>query len=298
MKDEKNWPNFFIVGVAKAGTTTLYEYLKNTNGIHMSPVKEPRYFLSLKGEHKTRKIQITDETKYLKLFSKVKDEKVIGEASSGYLQDPTTSKLIHEKVPNAKIIIMLRDPVQRAFSSYLMKKTNGQERRTFHQVIEDYMKLGKHDGINVDRTISAGLYTSKVKRYVDTFGINNVKIVIFEEFIKDTFNQVKEVLNFLGINSEPPSNIGEVYNPYGEPKGKISEMMLSSDFVYKIGTKLFPQNIGWYLKKKLFQKDKEKPELSKEDGMFLQKFYQEDIDNLEKMLCRKLPWKWFNESQI
>ena len=297
MKEREIWPNFFIVGTAKAGTTTLYAYLKDTKGIYMSPVKEPRYFHSFKQDPSGRGIRITDEAKYLKLFSKVKDEKAIGEATPSYLRDPKTPELIHEKVPNAKIIIILRDPVQRAFSHHLMRKTNGQETRTFHQVIEDYMKIYKHDGITFDRVIYPGLYISQVKKYVDVFGSQNIKILIFEEFVKDTFNQVKEVLNFLGVDSEPPSNIDKVYNPYGEPRGKISEIMLSNKLIWKIAVKLVPQNFRWGLRKKVFLKDKEKPKLPDKEGILLQKFYKEDVNNLEKLLCRKLPWKWFNESQ-
>ena len=298
MKDREIWPNFFIVGAAKAGTTTLYAYLNMTNGVYMSPVKETGYFHSFKQDPRSRGIRITDKAKYLKLFSKVKDEKAIGEATPSYLRDPKTPELIHEKSPNAKIIIMLRDPVQRAFSHYLMRKTNGQEKRTFRQLIEDHIKDYKRDKVDFDRTIYPGLYTNQVKKYIDVFGSKNIKILIFEEFIKDTFTQVKEVLDFLGVDSEPPSNIGKVYNSYGEPNGKISEIMLSNHLVWKIGVKLVPQSMRWSIKKKLFLKDNVKPKMADEDGILLQKFYQEDVNNLEKLLGRKFPWKWFSESDM
>jgi len=289
----KIWPNFFIVGAAKAGTTTLYEYLNITKGVYMSPVKETRFFHRSKSRYRIIANSITDESKYLKLFSKVKDEKAIGEASPGYLRDPETPELIHEKVPNAKIIIMLRDPVQRAFSHYLMKKTNGLE-KPLHQIIEDYMKGKKYDTDSIDRIISAGLYTDNIKRYMNIFGSQNIKILIFEKFVKDPTNHVKEVLNFLGVDSKLPSNIGKVYNAYSEPRGKIAEMVLSNQVIWKIGAKLIPRNSRRGLKKKVFLKDKEKPELSEKDGRLLQKFYKEDVSNLEKLLGRKFPWKWFD----
>jgi len=168
MKNEKIWPNFFIVGAQKAGTTTLYEYLKMTNGVYIPSVKEARFF----HDNSKKKFEIprviTDEVKYLKLFSGVKDEKAIGEASPSYLHDPESAELIHDKVPNAKIIIMLRDPVQRAFSQYLMRKTNGKEKRSFHQVIENYIKVYESGGNNFDKIIYAKQYTDNVKKYIDT----------------------------------------------------------------------------------------------------------------------------------
>ena len=80
----------------------------------------------------------------------------------------------------------------------------------------------------------------------------------------------------------------------GEPKGKLSGRMLSSVLVYKIGIKLIPQNLMWSLRDKLLLGNKEKPKLSEEDVKILQKFYKEDVEDLEKLLGRKLPWKWFS----
>jgi len=294
MSDRKIWPNFFIVGAAKAGTTTLYEYLKETDGVYMSPVKEARFFHHPDISHKILQNVISDEKKYLKLFNKVTDEKAIGEASPSYLLDPESPEIIHKKIPNAKIIIMLRDPVQRAFSQYLMKKTNGVEQRTFHQVIEDYMSDYENGRDHWDRTIYAGLYTKNVKKYTDIFGLQNVKIIMFEEFVKDTPKYVKEVLDFLEVDSELPLNVGKVYNAYGEPRGKIADRMLANKLIWKIGVKIIPRTFRQGLRKKIFLKNKKKPKLPEEDGRVLQKFYKDDVNSLEKLLDRKLPWKWFN----
>jgi len=269
MSDRKIWPNFFIVGAAKAGTTTLYSYLKMTNGIYMCPLKEPRFFHNLDSQYRPKSNSVVDETKYLKLFSGVKDEKAIGEATPNYLRDPETPGLIKKKVPDAKIIILLRDPIERAFSQYIMKKSGGIEKKTLHQRIECFMKGDKSDGDTLNRTIDAGLYTDNVKRYMDTFGAQNIKILIFEEFIKDTANQVKEVLDFLGVDTELPTNIGKVYNAYRAPRGKVAEVMLSNQLIWKMGAKVIPKRFRRGLSTKIFQKQKEKPELLEEDRMLL-----------------------------
>ena len=85
---EECWPNFFIVGAPKAGTTSLYWYLRNITGIYMSSIKEPNYF-SIKVRPKDYFLRpIRDKRKYLNLFKDVIDEKIIGEASPSYLRDP------------------------------------------------------------------------------------------------------------------------------------------------------------------------------------------------------------------
>ena len=116
----EKWPNLFIVGAMKSGTTSLYEYLNVIPRIYMSPIKEPKYF-HMKGYGKEVNVKrISDKKNYLNLFEKVNTEKIIGEASPDYLFDPNSPRLIHKKVPNANIIICLRDPVERTFSHYLM----------------------------------------------------------------------------------------------------------------------------------------------------------------------------------
>jgi len=136
------WPNFFIVGAAKAGTTSLYSYLDATPGVYMSSVKEPAFFRTTKSSRQNI-TKIHDKSKYLKLFNGVTDEKAIGEASPSYLRDPETPKLIHDVVPDARIIILLRDPVQRAFSAYLMRDSKGLSNQTFHNLVTDCLEKKK-----------------------------------------------------------------------------------------------------------------------------------------------------------
>jgi len=108
------FPNFFIVGAPRAATTTLYDYLKRTEGIFMSPKKEPHYF-SQSISTKQAPHAIRDKKKYLSLFKNVQNEKAVGEASASYLWDPLAPKLIHHHVPNAKIIIMTLHFLRSAF---------------------------------------------------------------------------------------------------------------------------------------------------------------------------------------
>ena len=133
-------PNFFIVGAAKSGTTSLYHYLGQHPEIYMCPEKEPAYFYSennrptsefsgsiytdsFKNRHK--KLSLYNIEEYLALFETVKGETAIGEATPDYLPQPETPKLIFEDVPHAKIIAILRNPFDAAYSDFLMKRRDG-----------------------------------------------------------------------------------------------------------------------------------------------------------------------------
>ena len=282
------WPNFFIVGAGKAGTTSLYEYLNNTPGVYMSLVKEPHYFHNHEKYLGARGIRIREKSKYLKLFKGVKDEKVIGEASPAYLRDPDSAELIHKQIPNARIIILLRDPIERAFSNYLMRRGNGQEKRKFHEVISS--RLNKKQNPPYDLSIDPGLYANQVQRYLDVFGSKQVRILIFEEFINDPIRTTKVVLDFLGVNAEPPQTIGKTFNPYGVPRGKLGSYVLSNKTIWELSLK-FPQSIRWKTRKLLLKKEK-KPKISSEDRYALENFYRDDVKRLEKILKCKMPWNW------
>ena len=114
------WPNLFLVGAAKAGTTSLYDALARNPAIFMSPVKEPHYFSRIEPSPERRAFfpHVADEASYLELFDGAADEELLGEASTSYLWEPGTAERIREQSPRARILIMLRDPVERAYSQY------------------------------------------------------------------------------------------------------------------------------------------------------------------------------------
>jgi len=297
MKDEEIWPNFFIVGAAKAGTTSLNMYLTQNPEIFMSKRKEPDYFsASTIPENIAARKPIRKQSQYLELFRNVKNEKIIGESSTSYLADPEAPKLIHKIAPNAKIIIMLRDPVERAFSHYLMLMGKNRINVSFHEQLQ--AEFNQRDSLEESIKLNIGLYPQHIKKYQEIFGLNQVKIIIFEEFIKDINAAVNKILPFLELNTRDDIIKAHVYNPYSKIRGPISQQIFKNSVISKIATKILPVTNKRILRDKLLFKKLPKPKLPKEDGMLLQKFYQEEVNNLEKILGRKLPWRWFDESQI
>src|SRR5215469_12354579 len=160
---ESPLPNFFIAGAPKAGTTSLYHYLDQHPQIYMSPIKEPSYFsLEIRLENFGPDMQeltrrdmpflreyldgpmttkrwggpITRWEDYLRLFRGVQEEAAIGEASVCYLWSETAPRHIAEKVPEAKILLILRDPTERAFSHYLHAVSGGITQGTFREYVE------------------------------------------------------------------------------------------------------------------------------------------------------------------
>jgi len=281
----ETWPNFFIVGAPKAGTTSLWAYLNEIPGIYMSPVKEPEYFSEAHDDAGFPRKRLNEE-QYLSLFNGVKDEKIIGEASTGYLVDPKALFSIHDINPTAYILISLRDPVERLFSSYLFYVRFGYLKASFCEEIENSIK-------NFPMWMERGIYFDRVKRCLELFGTKHVKILIFEEWIKNPKNTVQEILQFLGINYEINDFKEETYNPLLVSRGSIAKLVFRSKKIVGFAQKYLPSSTRRILTEKILTYKAEKPKMEKKDRNFLIDFYKDDVKKLANLLGRKLPWRNF-----
>ena len=290
----EKWPNFFIVGAPKAGTTSLYEYLKNIPGIYMSSKKEPNYFSvnTIPNNHPVLK-PIRNKERYLKLFEKVTNEKIIGESSTDYLADQDAPSLIYQISPHAHILICLRDPVERAYSHYMMLANFDQTKSSFKLQIEQELEK-KIDKNLPNLRLYAGMYSESVKKYLEVFGSKQVKVIIFEEFIQNTKATIEEILHFLDLNCSIDNFDNKIHNPSQSPRGSVAQYFLTSKTASKITKKILSSSIRKIIRERILVGKKPKPEMDPQDRSTLVKFYEEDVKKLETLLGRKLPWKNFS----
>lgn len=300
-----NIPNLFIVGAAKAGTTSLYRYLQQHPDIFFPNVKEPNYYSRAEshnpsayrppkeGKFYHTKI-IRDSECYFSLYNNATGYKVSADSSPSYLWDLESAKRIYSDSPNAKVIIMLRNPVKRAFSQFLMDLRDGRQQE------EDFLKALKNDkSFNPKIWGKAhlyeeiGMYHNQVKRYIDLFG-NNCKIIIYEKFINDLRNGLIEIFKFLEIDTNAIENINydKIHNSYAKPKNALSKVILR----YKNHTGVIKALLPSFIKAKLYQNilstADPKPEMPVAAKKYLQSIYDEDIEKLKSLLNDRLEvWK-------
>jgi len=282
-------PNFFIVGAPKAGTTSLYHYLEAHPQIFMSSVKEPNYFsyqssLNQNLYYKERGINNFEE--YISLFEKAGNKKAIGEASVSYLFYPEAAINIKNAFPKSRIIIMLRNPVERAISHYNMDYKLGYVDLTFENVIKK-----KYDSnlnkLYYQQFIELGLYYNQVKRYIELFGRENVLIIFFEDFKNHAPREVKKIFEFLDVDSGFQTDTNAKYNTFKTPRNSLIRSIYRIKFLRVVLKKLFPQFISDLIKSIILTKNKKK--FPDEATMkFLKQIYTPDIKQLEKLLNRDL----------
>lgn len=286
------WPNFFIVGAPKAGTSSLHAYLQAVPGIFMSRLKEPNYFarIVVPDDHPVRPIR--DEQKYLQLFSGATTETVIGEASPTYLADPEAPRLIREVSPGARILISLRDPVERAYSHYLMMRNNGFANESFLAEAQRGLRLQGQRNIIILRP-DVGLYHEQVRRHLETFGTAQVKIIIFEEFMADVSGTLRQIAEFLGIQEEFANVKMPVYRQFAEVRGPLARYIFGNRTIARASEMLVSPKLRKWVREKFLVKDAKKPEMDQDARRFLTDFYREDVSKLSSLLERPLPWRNF-----
>ena len=276
--------DFFIVGAPKAGTTSLYHYLSAHPQVEMSRQKETDYF-SDKAIHEQgmyyAKNRINTLDKYDSLFVQ-KESVVYGEASVSYLFYENVAEDIKKYNPNAKIIIMLRNPIERAFSHYLMDYRLGLISDSFENVLA---KKSKHKNAHLfyQQYIEVSKYARQIQRYLDFFEKDNILFIDYEDFKKNVSKTVDQVYNFLNISTEFVADINTKHNTFIMPKNKIIRLIYSFVFLRKILTFLFPVYLVKNIRVLLFKSDK-KPELLKETRSLLSIIFNDDIKNLEEVL--------------
>jgi hypothetical protein len=284
--------DFFIVGAPKAGTTSLYHYLNEHPEIVMSRQKETDYFsdedLQKKGLY-YGKNRINTLEKYHSLFQNA-DQKKTGEASVSYLFYEDVPQKIKAYNSNGKIIIMLRNPVDRAFSHYLMDYRLGLISKSFESILENEKKDIK-TSLFYQQYIELGQYSGQVKRYIEKFGKENVTIIFYYDFKNHVVKEVQKVYEFLEVDSKYRAEIENKHNTYSMPKNNWIRLIYSFVSFRKILNRILPKRKVRKIKEKLFIKSK-KPKLSDVLRARLINLYAHDIKQLEELLSVDLSqWK-------
>jgi len=206
-------PNFLIIGAAKAGTTSLYHYLRQHPDVFMSAVKEPRYYYQ-EGLADGR-LEIFGRDAYERLFRDVTSERAIGEATTHYLNSPTAPERIAADLPEVKLIVSLRNPAERAYSSYLGSLQGGTERRG----VEEAMQPGSY-------YVESSRYHASLSRYFARFGREKIKVILFDDLVADPRAVMRDIYDFLGVDSTFEVDVAKSHNRAAVPRLLLANRVL------------------------------------------------------------------------
>jgi hypothetical protein len=307
-------PNFVVAGAAKCGTTSLYHYLKLHPNVYMSPIKETNHFSqdirpeNFSDEYKmyerSKKLDIekfvnSDMTSdqwggyvlnrdhYLKLFRFANNKKAIGEISNSYLYSEVAAENIHRDFPNMKIIMILRQPADRAYSHYLANLRDGRTTLSFkEEVLYDDAKARKGWSIS-HLYFELGLYADHVQKYFDLFSSHQIRVYLFDDLIKDNQLVTQDLFEFLALENIASHAFQEKHNEAKIPKNPGLIKLITQTGIKRKIFRSLPMSWRSNVKNFFFRTGKV-PTMSMEDRKWMTERYVEDIKKLEKIIKRDL----------
>lgn len=293
-------PNFIIAGATRSGTTSLYYYLNQHPDISFPKLKEPRYFTmgELKlpqngpGDFSVDKKLVTTLNQYKSLYKTI-NNKIVGDASSEYLyHHKISAPSIKNTLGDIPIVIILRNPVDRAFSAYNNLVRDGRENEIFEDALNREEERMQKNWDMMWHYKKVGMYSKQVQTYQQEF--SNIKIIIFERFIKNPNKYLNEITDFLNIEYYDNFNTDDKYSQSGVTKNHLVSSLTSRRHWFTNGIRelvlsLIPRK---YLEK-LNETMLEQKTLSEETYKYLFDYFSEDITNLEKNIDSKIP-EWDN----
>lgn len=289
-------PDFLIVGASKSGTSSIFHYLKQHPKIFLSDVqKEGRYFSQMKGNFSGPGDSGVDKTitpdleHYKTLFKNYNNEKTAGDISPEYLYFHEKAIPLIKKVLGAdtKIIIILRSPVERAFSGYMHFKRDKRENLSFEEALEKEEERKQKNWIWAWQYKNSGLYYEQVKAYLDNF--RNTKVIVFDEFREQPQKILSEICEFIGVNPDFEFDTSYKYNVSGDPKNPVLYKLETSRRMVNFIKKLVPQKAVHFLKNRFTgEKQMMRQEMNPETRRQLVEFFRDDVRKLEELIQEDL----------
>jgi len=290
-------PTFLLFGAGKAGTTSVYNYLQQHPEVFMSAVKEPRFFVYDPAMHDgpgdyEQWLTVRTREQYEALFKDAGDAKAIGEGSIQYLAQPHAAKRIREMIPDVRLVAILRNPAERAFSSFMMYVRDTYETRSFDSAIKSELEGDFSDSPFAWLSyLKPGLYGQQLQNYLSVFDRNQIFIALYEDLRSDPIALMRKIYAHIGVDPDYTPTTSASLNASGRPKSKlIARLTRKSKLTSKVRETL-PSSVMSRIDRVVARVqarnlEKVRPELA--TLSLLQDYYAEDVRLLSCFLDRDL----------
>jgi hypothetical protein len=299
-------PTFFLAGVPRAGTTSLNLYLAQHPQVFMSPVKEPHFFAAAdllarpdvlrSREHdravlraylngpRTRSIgpHVLDWDDYLALFGNVRDESAIGEASVGYFCLPSAAPAIRSKLPDARLMFVLRDPAERLFSWYLMSL-----RRHPRMPFRTWFRTAMHPGDAIWPAVEVGRYATHLERFCAIFPREHMRIYLYEGYRADAGAVLRDMFEFIGVNPDHSIDFSRRHNEPRVPRFPLLHRLRERVFGDAPIARWLPGRARRALQQ-LYNRGREDLVMDPEDRRMVVDYYRDEIVRAGDLIGRDL----------
>ncbi|MEV8467682.1 sulfotransferase [Fluviibacterium sp. DFM31] len=288
-------PDFLIIGAARAGTTALYEYLRQAPDVFMPDGKEPNFFcyegLKLDCQGPGADFinnSITDLARYQALFDPAPEGAILGEASPLYLYEPRSAERIHHHVPGARLVVILRNPIEQAFSHFMRaQKLRIEPLTDFTEALkaeDDRRAKGWQPMFGYS---SFPRYGEQLARFLALFPRDQILVRRYEDFDADPVAMVAEVQTFIGADTAHRPDVGKRHNAGGVPRNAAFQdfLMKPNPITGTLGAVL-PRRLRWQVRDWIagFNLRDQRPAITPEARAILVSRLQDDVAQLGELL--------------
>ena len=286
------WPDFFLVGAVKAGTTSLYRYLDQHPAVFLPRVKEPHHFAPRfdPGPLDSSRA-VRDREAYLALYAEAGRDRCAGDCSPYYLWDADSPRLIREVRPDARILMVLRNPVERAYSHFLMVARETRVRGSFlDELRTDRDKRGRRWSES-NLYFELGLYAGQLRRYRACFPEEQLRVTLYDDLVAGPDALVRNLWAFLGLpDTEASLDTATRHNPASVPRGPLARLALASRRgAHRLRLhRLLPLGLKTALHDRVLLRPEPPPPLPADARDWLRDAYRESVADLADLLDRPL----------
>jgi len=289
-------PTFLVLGAPKCGTTSVYYYLKQHPDVYLCR-KEVHFFAH--GDPLYQDIAVQTWEDYLSLFDEAEDASAIGEVAVRYLYSETAFRNIKKYLPEGKLMVLLRDPVERAFSHFLMRfRTGGMVAKDGTIPSEEKIRKEFDEGKDY---VERSLYYKHIKKYYEEFPSRNISVFLLEDIKSEPNETIKNIFKFIGVDEGYSVNTDKRYNvstveDYNSllvtlRRNRFLRYLRSSKIVKRLISGLIPRSLLDRLEWRRAGNSKsikEVVDLPLDVRRKLVQYYEEDISKLETLIERNL----------
>ena len=294
-------PNFIVVGAPKCGTTSLYHYLRQHPQIFLPARKELHYFsfrfmerlLAGPGDANILATSCRTFEDYAAYYAPASDATARGDISPSYFYFTDVCQEIRERLGNPKIIIMLRDPVQKAFSQYMHLIRDGRETLELNAALAEEPRRIELGYAAMWRYAESSLYTARTRRFMDEFGRDHVKVILFDDLVRNPAQVLQDTFRFLGVDPAAQVRHESVYNRSGVPRSRwMAHLISKPNIITSIARTVLPLSLTGRVKDALQRANTGgKLRLDAAAKGYLQSYFDADLAQLEQLLGKPIPWR-------
>jgi hypothetical protein len=293
-------PNFLVIGAPKCGTTSLHHYLSQHPEVYVPKRKELHYFsyaymqrfAAGPGDAHLLAPLCATRQAYEKHYERAGAQPAVGDVSPSYLYYAEVSERIQAELGRPKIVVVLRDPIGKAFSQYMHLVRDNRETLPFYEALMAEEQRMRDGWAALWRYAESSLYADKLERYLTIFGADHVKILLFEELTRAPHLVMRDLFTFLGVDNRFSPDTSTVHNKSGQPRSKqLANFLAKPNMVTAIAKAIVPESVRTPIRLALLSLNTgAKGQIDNKSRAYLREFFAADVRQVEMILHKKLDW--------